>query len=123
MTKKSHRISPPILHHARRMRREPTKAEQSLWQRLRRWQLDGHKFRRQHPIGGYVVDFCCPEMKLIVELDGDVHGFQEKRDTRRTAELEAEGYHVILFWNEQVLRELEAVLAVILAVCDERKQV
>jgi lysyl-tRNA synthetase class 2 len=67
MKKKSHRISPPILHHARRMRREPTKAEWLLWQRLRGQQLGGYKFRRQHPIDGFIVDFCCPEVKLIIE--------------------------------------------------------
>ena len=121
MKKKSHRISPPILHHARRMRREPTKAEQLLWQRLRGQQLGGYKFRRQHPIGGYIVDFCCPETKLVIELDGDVHAFQEAKDARRTAELEAQGYRVIRFWNGQVLREMEAVLGVILAVCDGRE--
>jgi adenine-specific DNA-methyltransferase len=121
MKKKSHRISPPILHHARRMRREPTKTERMLWLRLRGQQLGGYKFRRQHPIGGYIADFCCAETKLVIELDGDVHAFREDKDTQRTAELEAEGYRVIRFWNEQVLREVEAVLAVILGACDGRK--
>ena len=119
MTKK-HRIPPPILHHARRMRREPTKTERLLWQKLRSRQLGDYKFRRQHPIAPYIVDFYCAETKLIVELDGDVHAFQEAYDAERTADLEAQGYHVIRFWNGQVLREMDNVLEMILATCDER---
>lgn len=110
----------PILYHARRMRREPTKAERILWQRLRRRQLGDYKFRRQHPIGNYIVDFYCAETKLIVEVDGDVHAYQKEKDTERTAVLEAQGYRVIRFWNGQVLQDVDKVLTMILRVCDER---
>jgi very-short-patch-repair endonuclease len=119
MTKK-HRHLPPILHHARRMRHEPTKAERLLWLRLRRRQLGDYKFRRQHPIGSYIVDFYCAETKLIIEVDGDIHAYQEAYDKERTADLEALGYLVIRFWNEQVLKETIGVLEMILAACDER---
>ena len=119
MTKK-HRISPPILHHARRMRREPTTAEKHLWQKLRRRQIGGYKFRRQHPIGHYIVDFYCAETRLIVEVDGDIHAHQEAKDTERTADLEAQGFRVIRFWNRQVLQEMNHVLEMILATCDEK---
>jgi very-short-patch-repair endonuclease len=120
MTKKSNQTS-PILHHARRMRYEPTKAERLLWQKLRRRQLGGYKFRRQHPLGNYIVDFYCAETKLIVEVDGDIHAYQETYDAERMTDLETLGYRVIRFWNEQVLREMDGVLEVILRVCDERR--
>jgi very-short-patch-repair endonuclease len=117
MTKKQ---TSPILHHARRMRHEPTKVEMKLWQKLRRRQLGGYKFRRQHPIGNYIVDFYCAETKLIVEVDGDIHAHQEAYDAERTADLEALGYQVIRFWNGQILQEMDGVLEVILRECDER---
>jgi very-short-patch-repair endonuclease len=119
MTKKQNHSS-PILHHARRMRHEPTKAERLLWQKLRGRQLGGYKFRRQHPIGNYIVDFYCAETKLIIEIDGDVHAYQEAYDAERTADLEALGYRVVRFWNEQVLKEMDGVVGVILVACDER---
>lgn len=102
------------------MRHEPTKAEKLLWQKLRRRQLGGYKFRRQHPIGNYIVDFYCAETKLIVEVDGDIHAYQESYDKERTKDLEALGYQVVRFWNEQVLKETIGVLEMILAACDER---
>ncbi len=117
---KKHRHSPPILHHVRRMRRKPTKAERALWQKLRRRQLGDYKFRRQHPIGNYIVDFYCAEAQLIVEVDGDVHAYQETKDAKRSADLEAQGYRVIRFWNGQVLQEMDNVLTMILGACDER---
>lgn len=119
MTRKQQPTS-AILHHARRMRHEPTKAEKLLWQKLRRRQLGGYKFRRQHPIGNYIVDFYCAETKLIVEVDGDIHAYQESYDKERTKDLEALGYQVVRFWNEQVLKETIGVLEMILAACDER---
>ena len=115
---KKHRIPPPLTHFARKMRQEPTTAEKLLWSRLRRNQLGGYKFRRQHPIGPYIVDFCCVEKKLIIEADGDVHAFQEKQDRERTEWLEAEGYRVLRFANENILQQTEMVLETILAVCD-----
>lgn len=115
---KKYRIPPPLTHFARKMRQEPTKAEKLLWSHLRRNQLGGYKFRRQHPVGPYIVDFCCAEKKLVVEADGDVHAFQEKKDRERTKWLEAEGYRVLRFANSTILQQTEAVLETILAVCD-----
>lgn len=92
---------------ARKLRQTPTDAELRLWSRLRRKQLDGHRFRRQQPFGLYVVDFFCPEANLIVEVDGGQHA----ADTdERTQWLTARGYRVIRFWNNDVLGNTEGVL-------------
>ena len=98
---------------ARRLRRDQTAAEQQLWLRLRDRQLEGHKFRRQVPRGVFVVDFACLRRKLIVELDGGQHAdpAQSAADRERTARLETEGYRVLRFWNDEVLTNMEGVLA------------
>jgi len=87
-----------------------TDAEQTLWQRIRGRQIEGMKFRRQQPIGPYVVDFACLEASLVVEVDGGQHAKEEARDAARTRRLEAEGYRVLRFWNHEVLGETDAVL-------------
>ncbi|MEZ4592660.1 MAG: endonuclease domain-containing protein [Chloroflexota bacterium] len=115
---KKHRIPQPLTYFARQMRQEPTEAEMHLWSHLRHRQHGGYKFRRQHPIGPYIVDFCCVEKKLIIEADGDIHTFQEKQDRERTEWLETEGYRVLRFANVTILQQTEAVLETILAVCD-----
>jgi len=81
-----------------------------LWYHLRRKQLEGYKFRRQNPIGSYVVDFVCFEKMLIIEIDGGQHQEQKKYDDERTQQLEKHGFQVIRFWNHQVLSELDSVL-------------
>ncbi|HEX8241898.1 MAG TPA: DUF559 domain-containing protein [Longimicrobium sp.] len=96
---------------ARGMRREPTPAEKVLWDVLRGRGLDGLRFRRQHPVGRFVLDFYCPIHKLAVEVDGEVHDAQQERDAERTAVIEAHGYRVIRFRNEEVLDNLPGVLA------------
>ena len=102
---------------ARELRRNQTRAEARLWAALRNRQLAGLKFRRQVSLGPYVVDFFCLGARLIVELDGGQHGEADgrSRDARRTRWLEARGYRVIRFWNNEVSESLEGVLAVILA--------
>src|SRR5262245_13829853 len=95
---------------ARQLRRDQTDAEQRLWARLRDRQLCGAKFRRQHPIGPFVADFCCPEGKLIVELDGGQHAQEAAADQKRSRLLEVQGYRVLRFWNHDVLGNTEAVL-------------
>ncbi len=95
---------------ARRLRSNPTGAEKRLWSKIRNKQLAGHRFRRQAPIGPYVVDFFCPEQKLIIELDGGQHANQVEADTERTAWLESKGYRVIRFWNNEVFDNLDGVL-------------
>ena len=95
---------------ARALRRNATDAEKRLWQHLHDRRLGGHKFRRQQPIGPYIVDFLCTEKGLVVEVDGSQHAVQRERDDARTARLEAYGFRVLRFWNNQVLNETEGVL-------------
>lgn len=92
-------------------------AEFRLWCELRSHGLDGLGFRRQQPIGRYIVDFFCPAAKLIVEVDGEQHalGDQPVADATRTKWLEAQGYIVVRFWTNEVMHELDAVCAAILA--------
>ena len=92
-----------------------TDAEQALWRILRSRQLQGFKFRRQHPIGRHVVDFVCLEQRLIVEVDGAHHAEQVEGDAERTASLEAKGFRVIRFWNNEVLTEMDGVAMRLLA--------
>jgi very-short-patch-repair endonuclease len=88
-------------------------AEIRLWWRLRGHRMKGVHFRNQNAIGNYVVDFCAPRRKLIIELDGNQHLDQEKYDMERTAFLESKGYRVLRFWNHQVMNDIEGVLSVI----------
>ena len=85
------------------MRRESTNAETLLWAQIRNHKLKGLKFRRQHPIGPFVVDFFCAEQQLIIELDGPVHAKRVEYDRRRTRYLEKRGYRVIRFNQEDVI--------------------
>nr|WP_199042907.1 endonuclease domain-containing protein [Dyella sp. ASV24] len=101
---------------ARGMRGTQTDAEQLLWYYLRNRRMQGWKFRRQHEISRYIVDFVCPDAGLIVELDGGRHGDQLIYDERRTLELQTMGYRVLRFWNNDVLKNVEGVLEVILEV-------
>jgi very-short-patch-repair endonuclease len=96
---------------ARQLRREQTPAEAILWSHIRNRQLDGFKFRRQHMINRFIVDFCCAEQRLIVEIDGSAHDQQGEYDQARTEALQAAGYRVIRYSNNQVARHIEAVLA------------
>ncbi|HHQ4702974.1 TPA: endonuclease domain-containing protein [Aeromonas hydrophila] len=98
---------------AKRMRREATLAEQKLWQQLRDRRLAGVKFRRQMPIGPYIVDFISLERRLIIEVDGSQHNEPAGRhhDETRTAYLNQQGFQVIRVWNNDVLSRMEAVLA------------
>ena len=95
---------------ARKLRKQSTDAESALWNLLRNRQLTGHKFRRQAPIGKYIVDFLCFERNLVVELDGGQHQEQTGYDTERTRVLESRGHRVIRFWNNLVLEDTDAVL-------------
>jgi len=95
-----------------------TNAERLLWQHLRNRELGGYKFRRQRPIGPYIVDFVCLEKKLVVEVDGGQHAGQVELDTKRSGYLKEKGYQVLRFWNNEVLKEIESVLTVILLSLD-----
>ncbi len=100
----------PFSKKAKAFRRRATDAERKLWAILRNRSLEDLKFRRQRPIGKYVVDFVCLEKSLIIEVDGGGHADQKEKDAERTRRLESQGYKVIRFWNDEVLREPDAVL-------------
>ncbi|MBI3919671.1 MAG: endonuclease domain-containing protein [Betaproteobacteria bacterium] len=93
----------------RRLRKNMTDAEQRLWRSLQRKQMDGFKFRRQHPFGDYIIDFVCLTAMLAVEVDGGQHGERKLEDAARTECLERAGFRVLRFWNNEVLRDTEAV--------------
>jgi very-short-patch-repair endonuclease len=97
---------------ARRLRANQTDAETVLWNRIRNRQIDGHKFVRQEPISGYVCDFACRERFLIVEVDGGQHS-ESAADAIRDHRLAEDGCRVLRFWNNDVLGNLEGVLAAI----------
>ena len=99
-----------LLDHAKRLRHEMTDAEQRLWYYLRAHRFLGLKFKRQKPIGPYIVDFICTERWLVIELDDGQHQLQTEYDQQRERYLETRGYRVLRFWNHQVLAETEAVL-------------
>jgi len=92
------------------MRQETTPAERKLWERLRSKRLDGFKFRAQHPVGPFILDFWCPAKKLVVEVDGDIHARSRAYDRARTEQLEAHDYTVIRFTNDQVMEDIESVV-------------
>ena len=104
------RTTEQLRNDVRRLRREQTEAESLLWQNLRAKRLGGAKFRRQHLIGDHIVDFCCLRSRLVIEIDGGQHTEDTENDAARTARLEARGFKVIRFWNDNVLRNLEGVL-------------
>ncbi|MDD4928069.1 MAG: endonuclease domain-containing protein [Gallionella sp.] len=99
---------------ARELRKSMTDAERKLWRGLRLRQMNGHKFRRQFPLGCYIVDFVCLEARLIVEVDGGQHADEEYGDVKRDAWLTAQNFRVLRYWNNQVLNEVDEVLADIL---------
>jgi len=101
------------MRRAGELRKVPTPAEAKLWAALRGDKLDGVNFRRQHAIGNYIVDFCSPENKLVIELDGGQHADLGDHDKSRTEYLESEGYHVLRFWNHEVVGNIDRVLKAI----------
>ena len=96
--------------YARDLRRSQTNAERKLWSLLRDRRLAGFKFRRQHPLGPFIVDFCCTEAKVIVELDGGQHALTRDDDATRSCYLAGQGYRVLRFWNNEVLGNTSGVL-------------
>ncbi len=106
---------PPRVNLARVLRHRQTEAERKLWVKLRSAQLDGIKFRRQQPIGDYIVDFVSFDKKLIVEIDGGQHNNEGmiENDKQRTKWLEDDGFRLIRFWNNDVLLNTENVLTTI----------
>ena len=99
----------------RKLRNQTTDAEHRLWQHLRGRQVQGCKFRRQHPFGNYVLDFACLERKFAIELDGGQHANEAAYDMHRTKQLERAGFRVLRFWNNEVFENIEGVVEVITA--------
>jgi len=112
------RTNPKTFHHSQELRQNPTEAETRLWQVLRLRQLDNIRFRRQHAIGPFIVDFCAPRQKLVIELDGSQHRDQAQYDAERTTYLEERGYRVLRFWNSEVMSDLDAVVRAILGMIE-----
>jgi very-short-patch-repair endonuclease len=111
-----------LVGYARTLRKQPTDAEARLWRRLRGKQL-GVRFRRQHPIAGYIVDFYCVEARLVIEVDGGGHASwgQRQWDERRARELERRGLQVMRVWNPEVIGQMDAVLEQIYARVQARR--
>src|SRR5580765_8426244 len=99
---------------ARTLRHQQTEAERKLWMFLRSRKLAGFKFYRQHPLDGYIVDFYCKEKRLIIELDGNQHHDQKEYDAVRTRQLQSRGRRVIRFWNNDILKQMQSTLDLIL---------
>ena len=105
---------PITLTRAKVLRRNMTEAEKLLWSQLRNARLGGFKFRKQQPIGPYIADFVCQEMRLIVEADGSQHA-ESDHDARRDAFLMSKGYRVLRFWNNDIMANMRGVKEAILA--------
>jgi very-short-patch-repair endonuclease len=98
---------------AKALRKNFTNTERSLWKHLRAKQMERYKFRRQEPIGSYIVDFVCQERKIIIEVDGGQHSVEREKDFARDNWLKGQGYKVLRFWNNEVLTNTNGVLEVI----------
>ena len=97
----------PFVKH---LRQNMTPAEWNLWYHLRRKNIEGLRFRRQYPLGDYIVDFVCLPARLIIEVDGEQHSWTEAQDAHRTAWLEGQGFRVIRFWNNEVMETIAHVI-------------
>jgi very-short-patch-repair endonuclease len=111
-----HKVKPALRKNARTMRKAMTEAELKFWNVVRAHRLMGLHFRRQMPIAGYIVDFACPEHKIIVEIDGSGHGRTETliADAQRSERLAVLGWAVLRFWNDDVLKDIDGVCTHIL---------
>lgn len=109
------RIEREITANARSLRSNMTDVERILWRAIRGRQLDGYRFRRQHPIGPYIADFVCLEKKCVIELDGGQHQNQTIYDENRTMFLQGQGWQVLRFWNNDVLNQFEGVISAVVA--------
>ena len=114
------RQHPQTTRFARQLRQDTTDAEQLLWSRLRRSQLNGFRFRRQRSIGPFIADFACLNPRLIVELDGSQHAEHPERDQKRDTYLRSQGFQVLRFDNHTALTNTEAVLETILMALDSQ---
>lgn len=109
-----------MFQRSKELRKRQTSEEATLWGALRNRKLANFKFRRQHRLGFFVVDFYCPQTKLIIEIDGENHKSEVEYDNQRTSDLEAKGYKVIRFTNAQVRGTIEKVIETILVTCQQK---
>jgi len=110
-------MNAPLIKTAKTLRTKSTDVERFLWRRLQAKQLEGLKFRRQQPIGKYIVDFVCFEKKIIVEVDGGQHSAEIEKDKERDEWLHKQGFKVLRFWNNEVLINIQGVLEMIRSNC------
>ena len=115
------RTTPKIFGRAKQLHRNMTPAEVKLWARLRAHRLEGIHFRNQHAVGKYIVDFCAPRKKLIIELDGSQHLEQEGYDHERTEYLQSKGYQILRFWNNDVMKDIDNVIRAIIQAMDSER--
>jgi very-short-patch-repair endonuclease len=104
----------PLRNLARQLRSNMTDTERFVWQRIRKKQFAGHRFRRQHPLGPFIVDFVCLEARLVLEFDGGQHAIRREEDAARTRWLEEQGFRVLRFWDSDVFKEWDGVETVII---------
>jgi very-short-patch-repair endonuclease len=104
------KITPKTHQQAHNFRHVPTPGESKLWSYLRAHRFKNVHFRRQHPIGKYIVDICAPREKLIIEIDGSAHLQEEAKDKERSIYLTSRGYMVIRFWNNDIINNVERVM-------------
>jgi len=102
--------NPKLKHYAKELRRSMTLAEVLLWNQLKRRRIQGYDFDRQRPIGEYIVDFYCKELRLAIEVDGKSHDFRQAEDTKRQEVLEGIGVRFIRFWEQDVKHDMESVV-------------
>ena len=107
-----------LKHFKKSLRISQTDTENILWYHLRNRNFQNHKFRRQHVLCGYIVDFVCLEKRLVIELDGGQHAENTEYDLARTRKLEADGFQVLRFWNNEIFNNLDDVLEAIYEVLD-----
>jgi len=110
-------LSDGITQIAKNLRKSSTVAERLLWRHLRAKQVEGYKFRRQEPIGNYVVDFVCFEKRMIIEVDGSQHQIEKDKDTKRDKWFKEQGFRILRFWNNEVINNTDGVLTVIRENC------
>lgn len=113
------KTSPKIRALSKRLRKNQTRPERLLWKVLRNRQVNRLKWRRQHPIGNFIVDFYCAEYRLVLELDGDSHADRINYDEQRTKWLVTRGYHVIRFANREIVKIISGIIDQIIDVVDE----
>jgi adenine-specific DNA-methyltransferase len=116
------RSTPKIFGRAKQLHRNMTEPEAKLWSYLRAHRMGDVHFRNQHAIGSYIVDFCAPRKKLIIELDGSQHLEQEEYDEERAAFLKRRGYRMLRFWNNDVMNNIDSVLRVIYEALNDQER-